>query len=66
MKDQLLLLLSGLVCAGCAWLFFWYLGSDAFIVLASVMLVCTSVDNARLRRRLRDMGAKPEGKRTWL
>jgi uncharacterized membrane protein YfcA len=66
MKDGLMLLLTGLICAVGAWLFFRYLGNDAFGVLTLVMLICTMADNRRLRRRLREMGAKPEGKRSWL
>ncbi len=66
MKDGLMLLLAGLFCAGFAALFFKYLGSDAFGVLTLVVLIGTLADNRRLRRRLREMGAKPEGKRTWL
>jgi uncharacterized membrane protein YfcA len=66
MKDGLLLLITGLVCAGFSWLFFKYMGKDAFSVLTLVVMVGAVADNARLRRRLRAMGAKPEGKRTWL
>jgi hypothetical protein len=66
MIDGLLLLLTGIVCAGGAWLFFWYFGQEAFSILMLITLVGTMADNARLRRRLREMGAKPEGKRTWL
>lgn len=66
MRDQLLLLLAGLVCAAGAALFFWFFGEGAFGLLMAMMLACAVADNARLRRRLREMGAKPEGKRTWL
>jgi len=47
-------------------LFFWYFGADAFGWLMTIVLVSLVADNARLRRRLREMSAKPEGKRTWL
>jgi len=47
-------------------LFFRFFGSDAFNIIILLTLVSVLVDNARLRRRLRGMGAKPEGKRTWL
>jgi uncharacterized membrane protein YfcA len=66
MKDGLLLLLTGIVCAAGAWLFFHYFGQDAFGILMLIALFTTIADNRRLRRRLREMGAKPEGKRTWL
>ncbi|MYM94328.1 hypothetical protein [Duganella vulcania] len=66
MKDGLILLIAGLICAGGAALFFRLFGSEAFNVITLLTLVSVLVDNARLRRRLRDMGAKPEGKRTWL
>jgi uncharacterized membrane protein YfcA len=66
MKDGLMLLIAGLLCAGAAALFFRFFGSDAFTIITLVTLVSALVDNARLRRRLREMGAKPEGKRTWL
>lgn len=66
MKDGLLLLITGLLCAGGAALFFRFFGSDALNIIVLVTMICALADNARLRRRLREMGAKPEGKRTWL
>jgi uncharacterized membrane protein YfcA len=66
MKDGLLLLITGLLCAGGAALFFRIFGNEAFNVIILVTLVSVLIDNVRLRRRLREMGAKPEGKRTWL
>lgn len=66
MKDGLMLLATGLLCAGGAALLFRFFGSEAFSVIILVTLVSVLVDNVRLRRRLREMGAKPEGKRTWL
>ncbi len=65
MKDSLSLLLTALVCAAGAGLFFKYLGNDAVSVIMLVTLVCAVWDNARLRRKLRELGYKPEGKRTW-
>jgi uncharacterized membrane protein YfcA len=66
MKDGILLLLTGVLCAcGAAW-FFRYFGNDALSVIMLLALIGAVADNARLRRRLREMGAKPEGKRTWL
>jgi len=66
MKDGLILLITGLLCAAGAALFFRLFGSEAFSVIILVTLVSVLLDNFRLRRRLREMGAKPEGKRTWL
>ncbi|NYE63328.1 hypothetical protein FHW58_004556 [Duganella sp. 1224] len=61
-----MLLLTGVICAGGAALFFRFFGSDAVNIILLLTLICTLIDNARLRRRLREMGARPEGKRTWL
>jgi uncharacterized membrane protein YfcA len=66
MKDGLMLLIAGVLCAGGAALFFKFFGSEAFSVIVLVTLVSVLIDNARLRRRLREMGAKPQGRRTWL
>ena len=66
MKDGLMLLLTGVVCSFGAWLFFRYFGNEAFNIIMLVTMVSAVADNVRLRRRLRQMGAKPEGKRTWL
>nr|WP_202414269.1 hypothetical protein [Duganella flavida] len=60
------LLITGLLCAGGAALFFRFFGSDALNIIILITMIGALVDNARLRRRLREMGAKPEGKRTWL
>jgi hypothetical protein len=65
MKDNLLLLITALACSVGAGLFFKYLGNDAFSVITLVTLVCAIWDNVRLRRKLRELGYKPEGKRTW-
>jgi hypothetical protein len=64
MKDSLLLLLTGIVCAAGAWLFFRYFGQEAFGMLMLLGLIGAIADNARLRRRLRERGGKPVGKRT--
>jgi uncharacterized membrane protein YfcA len=66
MKDGLLLLITGLLCAAGAALFFRFFGSDALNIIVLITMICALIDNARLRRRLREMGAKPDGKRTWL
>jgi hypothetical protein len=65
-KDNLALLITGLLGAGGAALFFRFFGSDALNIIVLLTLIGVLFDNARLRRRLREMGAKPEGKRTWL
>ena len=41
-------------------------GVDKGSIIMLLALVGATVDNFRLRRRLREMEAKPEGKRTWL
>ncbi|WP_229263364.1 hypothetical protein [Duganella dendranthematis] len=56
MKDSLLLLLTGIVCAAGAWLFFRYFGQEAFGMLMLLGLIGAIADNARLRRRLRERG----------
>lgn len=66
MKDGVLLLLTGAACAAGAALFFRLFGSDALNMLVLLALVGAVADNIRLRRRLRALGARPEGKRTWL
>lgn len=62
MKDGLMLLLTAAVCAAGAALFFHLFGSDALNMIVLLALVGAVGDNFRLR----EMGAKPEGKRTWL
>jgi hypothetical protein len=66
MKNGLMLLLTGAACAAGAALFFKIFGSDALNIIVLLTLVGAVGDNYRLRRRLREMGAKPEGRRTWL
>ena len=58
MKDGLLLLLTGIVCAIGAWLFFKFLGNDAFFVIMMVTTVSALLDNARLRRKLREFSSE--------
>lgn len=57
MKDRLLLLLAGMAAAGLAWAFWHYLGRDALSTLLVLALVALSLENARLRRALRDREA---------
>lgn len=66
MKEGILLLLTGLLCAGAAALFFRLFGNDALNIIFLLTMIAALADNARLRRRLRALGAKPQGKRTWL
>lgn len=66
MKDGLMLLLTGAACAAGAALFFNIFGGDALNIVVLLALIGAIGDNFRLRRRLREMGAKPEGRRTWL
>lgn len=54
MKNAASLLFFGILFAAVAWLFWHVLGSDAMNVLVAVCLVVVAVDNARLRRQLRD------------
>jgi hypothetical protein len=53
MKDDLLLILTALACAGGAWAFWHYLGAQALGALSTIALVALAADNYRLRRRLR-------------
>jgi hypothetical protein len=53
MKDELLLLLAALGCAGGAWAFWHYLGERALGTLTVIALIALAADNYRLRRRLR-------------
>jgi uncharacterized membrane protein YfcA len=62
MKDRLLLIFAGGICALLAWAFWKYLGSDALSLLPTVMLIVAVIDNVRLRRQLRNGGAA-RGKR---
>jgi hypothetical protein len=60
MKDGLMLLLTGAASAAGAALFFKIFGSDALNIIVLLALVGAVGDNFRLRRRLREMGVKPE------
>jgi hypothetical protein len=53
MRDRLLLIVAGAVCAVLAWMFWHILGNDAFSVFPTIMLVVVVIDNVRLRRQLR-------------
>lgn len=56
MRDDLLLILTALVCAGLAWAFWHYLGEQALAALTVIALIALAADNYRLRRRLRRNG----------
>ncbi|SEN92101.1 hypothetical protein SAMN05428959_103778 [Duganella sp. CF517] len=53
MRDDLLLLLTALACAGFAWAFWHYLGEQGLGTLTVIALIALAADNYRLRRRLR-------------
>jgi hypothetical protein len=52
MKDQLMLLVAGLVAAVAVWAFWHYLGAQAGIVLAAIVFVALILDNRRLRKEV--------------
>ena len=53
MRDDLILVLAALACAGFAWAFWHYLGEQALGALTLIALIALAADNYRLRRRLR-------------
>jgi hypothetical protein len=50
MKDQILLLLTGIVCAAMAWAFFHYLGESSYYVLFVIVIYGMGADLRRLRK----------------
>ena len=52
-KDRLALLLCVLLCAGMAWVFWYLLEKDGFVVVTIIALLGLLADNYRLRRLLR-------------
>ena len=56
MSDSIILVMIAASLAALAWGFWHYFGQNALQVLTVVMLVCTAVDNLRLRRALRRRG----------
>ena len=58
MKDSLLLLATGLGLALTSWAFRKYGSNDALSVFATGGFVCAVADNVKLRRQLRERGAK--------
>jgi len=54
MRDSISLLGAGVIVAVLAWVFWHYLGSHAPCALATIALVAVTVDNVRLRRKLRN------------
>ncbi len=57
MKDSGLLL-AAVLCSLIAWAFWHFLGNDAFGIFTIVALVVVTVDNFRLRRKLREQRDK--------
>jgi hypothetical protein len=53
LKDQVLLLVAGIVCAGLAALYFNFLGENAFTLLLEIALVAFVVDGIAMRRKLK-------------
>lgn len=53
MKDQILLLISALLIAAASWLFWHFLGQDAYSILLMITALYLFFDNARLRRILK-------------
>jgi uncharacterized membrane protein YfcA len=53
MRDRLLLIFAGSICALLAWVVWHYLYNDAFSLLLTITLIFMAVDNVRLRRQLR-------------
>lgn len=58
MKDDVLLLVTGFFFAASAALFWRLLGVYGFSIMMSVIILTLIIDNARLRRQLRE----PHGK----
>jgi hypothetical protein len=55
MRDQLLLLMTGLAFAGIAYLLFAVAGEYTLVIFMAIGLFVTSADNARLRRELKKL-----------
>lgn len=53
MKNQIALLVWAIATAALAWGIWYVLGNDTFTTLTTVALVVLTVDNIRLRNRLR-------------
>lgn len=53
MKDNASLLIAGIICAVCAWMFWYFFGSDAADVMVVIALLMVMADNFRLRKLLR-------------
>ena len=53
MNDDLLLLVTAAIVAFLAWAFWQFLGASAFTVISTLALIIISVDNIRLRRKLK-------------
>lgn len=53
MKDQIYLLVAGILCSAVAWAFWHYVGARGYDIISTVFLVAIAADNIRLRRLLR-------------
>ena len=53
-KDSILLLLTGIVCAGLAWVFWHFVGEHGVVIILLLGMAGLAADNRRLRRRLHD------------
>jgi hypothetical protein len=60
MKDGILLILAAVGCSLGAWIFWHFLGSDAFTTLMIVAFISMTADNLRLRKELRAKQSKQE------
>ncbi len=60
MKNGVLLLVFGVAAAGAAWVFWYSLGDYGALLLLLIAVVSLLVDDRRLRRSLREKGARHE------
>jgi cytochrome c biogenesis factor len=58
MKDQILLLLSGLIVSAIVWATWAYFGTYVFVYMVLVNIGLITTENYRLRRELRELRAK--------
>lgn len=60
MKDGILLIVAAAGCSLGAWIFWHVLGSDALTVLMILAFISMTVDNIRLRKKLRATQSEQE------
>lgn len=53
MKDKILLIITGIVCALLAWIFFYSAGEDSFSIMSMILIICLMSDNYRLRKKIK-------------